>query len=155
MCIYTAGRAALCFVLTLQHYITPTLCALTWTILAPPLSVPSSEWRIWWVEWEMELRPDSNYHNILFPCDVNIILNWKIGELKCFLYFPLISSDYTGVLETWNNGKEVPRLDLTSLAMLGQQIHKFDHTRTANQCDWLLCRRAVLPLVGCPHSLVW
>ena len=79
----------------------PTLCALTWTMLALPLSVPSSEWRIWWVEWEMELRPDSNYPNILFPCDVNIILNWKIGELKCFFYFPCSShlSDYAGLLE--------------------------------------------------------
>ena len=55
----------------------------------------------------------------------------------------------------WNNGKEVPRLDLTSLTTPGQQIHKFDHTRTANPCDWLPCRRATLPLVGCPHSRVY
>ena len=57
--------------------------------------------------------------------------------------------------KTWNNGKEVPRLDLTSSTTPGQQIHKFDHTRTANPCDWLPCRRAALLLVGCPHSLVY
>ena len=56
---------------------------------------------------------------------------------------------------TWNNGKEVPRLDLTSSTMPGQQIHKFDHTQTANPCDWLPCRRVALPLVSCPHSLVY
>ena len=33
--------------------------------------------------------------------------------------------------------------------------HKFDHTRTANLCDWLPCPRAALPLVSCPHSLVY
>ena len=46
-------------------------------------------------------------------------------------------------------------MDLTSSTKPGQQIHKFDHTRTANPCDWLPCRRAALPLVGCPHSLVY
>ena len=35
-------------------------------------------------------------------------------------------------LQPWNNGKEVPRLDLTSSTTPGLQIHKFDHTRTAN-----------------------
>ena len=30
-----------------------------------------------------------------------------------------------------------------------------DHTRTANLFDWLLCHRAALLLVGCPHSLVY
>ena len=59
------------------------------------------------------------------------------------------------VSRAWNNGKEVPRLDLTSSTAPGQQIHKFDHTRTANPCDWLPCRHAALPLVGCPHSLVY
>ena len=53
------------------------------------------------------------------------------------------------------NGKEVPRLDFTSSTTPGQQIHKFDHTQTANPCDWLPCRRAALPLVSCPHSLVY
>ena len=57
-------------------------------------------------------------------------------------------------LLSWNNGKEVPRLDLTSSTTPGQQIHKYDHTRTANPCDWLPCRHAALPLVGCSHSLV-
>ena len=59
-------------------------------------------------------------------------------------------------LDPWNNGKEeVPRLDLTSSTTPGQQIHKFDHTQTANLCDWLPCRRAALLLVGCPHSLLY
>ena len=57
--------------------------------------------------------------------------------------------------KTWNNGKEVPRLDLTSSTTPGQQIHKFDHTRTANSCDWMPCPRAAIPLVDCPHSLVY
>ena len=34
--------------------------------------------------------------------------------------------------QSWNNGKDVPRLDLTSSTTPGLQIHKFDHTRTAN-----------------------
>ena len=58
-------------------------------------------------------------------------------------------------VHSWNNEKEVPRLDLTSSTMPGQQIHKFDHTRTANPCNWLPCPRAALLLVGCPHSLVY
>ena len=71
----------------------------------------------------------------------------KVSFLSC-LY-----SQY--VQNKWNNGKEVPRLDLTSLTTPGQQIHKFDHTRTANPCDWIPCRRAALPLVDCPYSLVY
>ena len=55
----------------------------------------------------------------------------------------------------WNNGKSGAKLDLTSSTTPGLQIHKFDHSRTANLCDWLLCRRAALPLVGCPHSIVY
>ena len=31
-------------------------------------------------EYDTELYPDLNYHNILFPCDENIIQNWKIGD---------------------------------------------------------------------------
>ena len=54
----------------------------------------------------------------------------------------------------WNNGKSRAKLDLTSLTTPGLQIHKFDHTRTANPCDWLPCCRAVLLLVDCSHSLV-
>ena len=54
-----------------------------------------------------------------------------------------------------NNGKSGAKLDLTSLTTSGLQIHKFDHTRTANPCDWLLCRCTALLLVGCPHFLVY
>ena len=60
-----------------------------------------------------------------------------------------------GVPLAWNNGKSGAKLDLTSSTTPGLQIHKFDHTRTANPCDWLPCRRAALLLVGCPHSLVY
>ena len=49
----------------------------------------------------------------------------------------------------WNNGKSGAKLDFTSSTKPGLQIHKFDHTRTANLCDWLPCRCAALPLVGC------
>ena len=61
----------------------------------------------------------------------------------------------TSGADPWNNGKEVPRLDLTSSTTPGQQIHKFDHIRTANPCDWLLFLCDALPLVGCHHSLVY
>ena len=59
------------------------------------------------------------------------------------------------IFQTWNNGKSGAKLDLTSSTTPGLQIHTVDHTRTANPCDWLLCRRAALLLVGCPHSLVY
>merc|ERR1711978_211281 len=59
------------------------------------------------------------------------------------------------VSRPWNNGKSGAKLDLTSSTTPGLQIHTVDHTRTANPCDWLLCRRAALLLVGCPHSLVY
>ena len=58
-------------------------------------------------------------------------------------------------LGAWNNGKSGAKLVLTSSTTPGLQIHKFDHSRTANPCDWLLCCRAALPLVGCPHSIVY
>merc|ERR1711884_151609 len=58
-------------------------------------------------------------------------------------------------LGAWNNGKSGAKLDLTSSTTPGLQIHKFDHTRTANPCDWLSCCCAALLLVGCPHSLVY
>ena len=57
------------------------------------------------------------------------------------------------VEQSWNNGKSGAKLDLASSTTPGLQIHTVDHTRTANPCDWLPCRRAALPLVGCPHSL--
>ena len=59
------------------------------------------------------------------------------------------------MLSPWNNGKSGAKLDLTSSTTPGLQIHMVDHTRTANPCDWLPCRRAVLLLVSCPHSLVY
>ena len=52
-------------------------------------------------------------------------------------------------LSPWNNGKSGAKLDFTSSTKPGLQIHKFDQTRTANLCDWLPCRCAALPLVGC------
>ena len=51
-------------------------------------------------------------------------------------------------LQTWNNGKSGAKLDLTSLTTPGLQIHKFDHTRTANPCDWL----SPLPCLFTSHS---
>ena len=56
-------------------------------------------------------------------------------------------------LESWNNGKSGAKLDLTSSTTTGLQIHTVDHTRTANLCDWLPCRRATLPLVGISQLL--
>ena len=54
-----------------------------------------------------------------------------------------------GARSAWNNGKSGAKLEFTSSTKPGLQIHKFDHTRTANLCDWLPCRCAALPLVGC------
>ena len=68
---------------------------------------------------------------------------------------PLNKCKYAGYHTPWNNGKSGAKLVLTSSTTPGLQIHKFDHSRTANPCDWLLCRRAALPLVGCPHSIVY
>ena len=67
---------------------------------------------------------------------------------------PSLVGRFRGV-QSWNNGKSGAKLDLTSSTTPGLQIHKVDHTRTANPCDWLLCCRASLLLVGCPHSLVY
>ena len=72
------------------------------------------------------------------------------------IYINYISIDYLlTIYLPWNNGKSEAKLDLTSSTTPGLQIHKFDHTWTANPCDWLPCCRAALPLVGCPHSLVY
>ena len=87
---------------------------------------------------------------------------WVSG-VQCRVCSEGKSSSYVSNLETfddwasdpWNNGKEVPRLDLTSSTTPGQQIHRFEHTLTANPCDWLPCRRTMLPLIGCPNSLFW
>ena len=85
-----------------------------------------------------------------------IIKNLNILALRIHMYsfIPPPQPCHCGV-EAWNNGKSIAKLDLTSLTTSGLQIHKFDHTRTANPCDWLLCRRTALLLVGCPHSLVY
>ena len=55
----------------------------------------------------------------------------------------------------WNNGKCGAKLVFTSSTTPGLQIHTVNHIRTANSPDWLLCGRAALQLVGCPHSLVY
>ena len=60
-----------------------------------------------------------------------------------------------GVEQSWNNGKSGAKLDLTCSTTPGLPIHIIDHIRSANPCDWLPCRRAALPLVGYPHSLVY
>ena len=53
---------------------------------------------------------------------------------------------------SWNNGKKVPRL---VQPRLDSKYTTADHICRANPCDWLSCRRAMLPLVGCPQSLVY
>ena len=68
---------------------------------------------------------------------------------------PLNKCKYAGHHTPWNNGKSGAKLVLTSSTTPGLQIHKFDHSRTANPWDWLPCRRAALLLVGCPQSLVY
>ena len=73
-------------------------------------------------------------------------LRWKDWEK---------SRAFKQVWYTWNNWKSGAKLDLTSLTTPWLQIHKFDHTWTANPCDWLPCCHAALLLVGCPHSLVY
>ena len=63
--------------------------------------------------------------------------------------FTLLDTQTFTLVQPWNNGKSGAKLDFTSSTKPGLQIHKFDHTRTANLCDWLPCRCAALPLVGC------
>ena len=75
-----------------------------------------------------------------------------------FTPLPIIMITITSLhytVHSWNNGKSGAKLDLTSSTTPGLQMHKFDHTQTANPCDWLLCCCAALPLVGCPHSIVY
>ena len=85
-------------------------------------------------------------------------LNVKLG-LRCNYHEGWVAiSVTTPLLEpsaSWNNGKSGAKLDLTSSTTTGLQIHKFDHTRTANPFGWLPCRHAAFLLVGCPHSLVY
>ena len=74
-----------------------------------------------------------------------------LGELSTVVHSTAntpLQVQYSTV-QSWNNGKSGAKLVLTSLTMPGLQIHKFDHTRTANPRDWLPCRCAALPLVGC------
>ena len=79
-----------------------------------------------------------------------------MSSIRCDARISRTDTQHRSTIKLWNNGgKEVPRLDLTSSTTPWQKIHKFDHTRTANPCDWLPCRCAALPLVGCPHSLVY
>ena len=41
--------------------------------------------------------------------------------------------------KSWNNEKSGAKLNLTSSTTPGLQMHKFDHTWTANLCNWLPC----------------
>ena len=61
-----------------------------------------------------------------------------MGSFYCILTQLGTSDILATAAPPWNNGKSGAKLDL-----------KFDHTRTANLCDWLPCRCAALPLVGC------
>ena len=90
----------------------------------------------------------------------NITITIKIIKCKWLkgkqLYFDRKESNMgKKAVNPWNNGKSGAKLDLTSSTTPGLQIHTVDHIRTANPCDWLLCCRAALLLVGCPHSLVY
>ena len=81
---------------------------------------------------------------------------WRLRSITCRVDTNAVSQRLIcEVVQSWNNGKSGAKLVLTSSTTPGLQIHKFDHSRTANPCDWLLCRRAALPLVGCPHSIVY
>ena len=82
---------------------------------------------------------------------------WKITLKFVGTSFDSVLNVKLLVCRPWNNGKSGAKLDLTSSTTPtpGLQINTVDHTRTANPCDWLPCRRATLLLVGCPHSLVY
>ena len=76
-----------------------------------------------------------------------------VSDTSWWLCQPIIS--FWPAPWSWNSGKSGAKLDLTSPTTTGLQIHKVDHTQTANPCDWLPCCRAALLLVGYPHSLVY
>ena len=61
---------------------------------------------------------------------------------------PTSTFTFKTLLRPWNNGKEGPRLVLTSLTTTGQQIHhgRLHPDSKYDKSVWL---------VGCPHSLVW
>ena len=69
--------------------------------------------------------------------------------MSSFLFQNKLDNFFKWSIKPWNNGKSGAKLVFTSSTKPGLQIHKFDHTRTANPCDWLPCRCAALPLVGC------
>ena len=48
-----------------------------------------------------------------------------------------------------NNGKSGAKLDLTSSTTPRLQIHKVDHTRTANSCGWLPCLPCLFISLSC------
>ena len=79
------------------------------------------------------------------------ITNRGYKAQKCYHLKSLNKLVSENILEvrSWNNGKSGAKLDLTSSTTTGLQIHKFDHTRTANPCDWLPCRHAVLSPLPC------
>ena len=90
-----------------------------------------------------------SYFYTFLPCN---------QQYCCLIFLSLYLTHFSTLCHVWypwNNGKSGAKLDLTSSTTTGLQIHKFDHTRTANPCDWLLCRRAALLLVSYPHSLVY
>ena len=51
-----------------------------------------------------------------------------------------MSVAWLGEVLAWNNGKSGAELDFTSSTKPGLQMHKFDHTQTANPCAVLPCR---------------
>ena len=101
--------------------------------------------RPWWADG----RILSCATRLQILCHSTACCSFKLIFMKHFYAAPSES------FQSWNNGKSGAKLVLTSSTTPGLQIHKFDHSRTANPCDWLPCRRAALPLVGCPHSIVY
>ena len=113
-------------------------------------------YQVWWETAPLQSCTTAESHNLQKEQDnwkLQVELFWNFIQLR--LQIPKGKYHTVPVLCAWNNGKSGAKLVLTSSTTPGLQIHKFDHSRTANPCDWLLCRRAALPLVGCPHSIVY
>ena len=92
-----------------------------------------------------------HYHLVTSTLILDALCSAAVCKYAGWSSHQLVSFPTLTILSTaWNNGKEDPRLDLTSSTTPGQQIHY-----GPPHCDWLPCRHAVLPLVGCPHSLVY
>ena len=89
---------------------------------------------------------------LCLQCVYNVFTGCLQGVYSIFTSY---LAETRKTMTPWNNGKSGAKLDLTSSTTPRLQIHKFDHIRTANPCDWLLCCRAALLLVGYPHSLVY